>query len=134
MIWEIAAAAPSDIVLARQGPYSLTAADFLSLRGTEWLTDQVIVFIYLTCSTKELIVFISINITLDATLSSFLIKYFLLIMWSLFLKVIDGYLHMVTNIARETVLHLPIQTMTAILEGKKAPLLCKVNNSIYYGY
>jgi hypothetical protein len=45
-IWNLATdCADKTKVLSRHPPYSLTAQDFLSLRGQNWLTDTVIVVV-----------------------------------------------------------------------------------------
>ena len=41
-IWKICENKVPDEVVARHGPYALTAGDFSSLKGISWITDQVI--------------------------------------------------------------------------------------------
>jgi hypothetical protein len=40
-IWRIASASPEDEVLTVLGPHSLTASDYLSLKGRNYVGDQV---------------------------------------------------------------------------------------------
>ena len=40
-MFDIARSAPPEVVLARHGPFPVTANDFLSLCHGNWVTDQV---------------------------------------------------------------------------------------------
>ncbi|ELU03174.1 hypothetical protein CAPTEDRAFT_219109 [Capitella teleta] len=83
-VWQQAHSVMPTHQLARHGAYFLTAADFLSLRGNEWLTDSI----------------------MDATIHKF-----------------------VRNDV-QNILHLPSQTMTAILNGR-VDLLTKTDFTKY---